>query len=81
MLKRLVKGLLTVYKKLVPPHVSGACIYTPTCSMYMYDAVDEYGAVIGVAMGLARLLSCNPFAKGGFRPVKYNLKGRAKWLL
>lgn len=57
------------------------CIYTPTCSMYTLDAINKYGAVIGIFKGMGRILRCNPFARGGFDPVKENLRGSAKWTL
>ena len=47
----------------------------------MLDAIEEYGAIIGVIKGIGRLLRCNHFAKGGFDPVKPNLRGNAKWVL
>lgn len=49
--------------------------------MYMLDAVEKYGIFVGVSKGLFRILRCNPFSKGGFDPVKENLRGQAKWLL
>jgi len=36
----------------------------------MMEAVDRYGAVRGVGMGLRRLLRCHPFHAGGFDPVR-----------
>jgi len=36
----------------------------------MIDAVEEYGVVIGTAMGLGRIARCNPFSTGGYDPVK-----------
>ena len=57
------------------------CAYTPTCSMYAYDAIDKYGLVLGSALGVKRILRCHPMAKGGYDPVKENFKGKAKWIL
>ncbi|MDR2266830.1 MAG: membrane protein insertion efficiency factor YidD [Christensenellaceae bacterium] len=81
MLKALAKSLILIYKRTFSHVVGQGCIYTPTCSMYAYDAVDKYGVLVGSAMSFARILRCNPFAKGGFDPVKENLRGQAKWLL
>ena len=80
-MKALCRALLVFYKRFISPAKRKRCIYTPTCSMYMLDAVEQYGAIRGVAMGIGRLLRCNPFAKGGYDPVKPNLKGSAKWTL
>lgn len=45
------------------------CIHYPSCSMYMYEAVEKYGAIKGGYMGFKRVLRCHPFAKGGYDPV------------
>lgn len=80
-MKALCRALLVFYKRFISPLKGKRCIYVPTCSMYMLDAVEQYGVFRGIAMGVWRLLRCNPFAKGGYDPVKLNLKGSAKWTL
>lgn len=49
--------------------------------MYTLDAVKKYGALIGIWKGFWRIMRCNPFAKGGFDPVRENFRGSAKWTL
>ena len=80
-MKRLFKAFILFYKKVFSPVVGRACIYTPTCSMYTLDAINKYGPVAGCVLGFGRILRCNPFARGGFDPVKENLRGSAKWTL
>lgn len=80
-MKRIIKALILFYKKVFSPVMGRDCIYTPTCSMYTLDAIQKYGAFAGGLMGAARILRCNPFARGGFDPVKENLRGNAKWTL
>ena len=46
----------------------------------MYQAIEDWGTVTGIAMGTARILRCNPLMTGGFDPVPYNPKGEIKWL-
>ena len=46
------------------------CKYYPTCSEYTKQAIEKYGAVKGTALGLARIIRCNPFSKGGYDPLK-----------
>ena len=77
----LTSRLVGVYKRHYNPLFAGNCKHTPSCSAYMVQAVKKRGFLVGFAMGIWRIIRCNPFSKGGFDPVKDNLRGRAKWLL
>ncbi len=68
------------YKKCISPLLPHMCIYTPSCSTYMLEALEEHGAVKGLALGVKRLCRCVPWAKGGLDPVPDNPKGDMKWL-
>lgn len=46
------------------------CRFRPTCSEYMYQAVEKYGILKGVYLGLKRIIRCHPFSKGGWDPLK-----------
>ena len=46
------------------------CKFYPTCSEYTKQAIEKYGAVKGIALGIKRILRCNPFSKGGYDPLK-----------
>lgn len=80
-MKYLCEKLILFYKRFISPSLGAKCIYTPTCSMYTLDAIKKYGVIRGCWMGMLRILRCNPFNKGGFDPVRENLKGSAKWTL
>jgi putative membrane protein insertion efficiency factor len=69
-MKFLVIDLLSAYKVLVSPFLPAACRFEPTCSEYMKQAVEKYGAAKGAWMGIKRLLRCHPFCEGGHDPVK-----------
>ena len=45
------------------------CIYTPTCSQYAIEAIEEWGAIRGLSLAIWRILRCNPFGRGGVDPV------------
>ena len=46
------------------------CKFYPTCSEYTKQAIEKYGAVKGLLLGIARILRCNPFSKRGYDPLK-----------
>ena len=61
---------LRLYKIALSPLLPAACRFYPSCSDYMREAVERYGAARGVWMGLRRLARCHPFHTGGFDPVR-----------
>ncbi|MBP9664348.1 MAG: membrane protein insertion efficiency factor YidD [Pyrinomonadaceae bacterium] len=69
-MKFLVIDILGVYKAAVSPFLPPACRFEPTCSEYTHQAIEKYGAINGIWMGLRRLLRCQPFCEGGHDPVK-----------
>ncbi len=46
------------------------CRYHPSCSAYSYEAIKRYGTFIGGFLAIKRIISCNPWSKGGYDPVK-----------
>ena len=76
--RELAKRSITVYQKTISPdhgwfshrYQVGFCRFTPTCSQYTYQAIDKYGIFKGTALGIWRVIRCNPWNKGGKDPVK-----------
>jgi len=69
-MRKVVIATLGFYKRFLSPMLPSACRYSPTCSEYMIEAVDKYGVLRGIWMGMLRLLRCHPFHEGGFDPVR-----------
>ena len=67
---RLIKG----YKFLISPLLGNSCRYFPTCSEYSIEALNEFGLVKGIYLSLKRIISCHPWGKGGFDPIKKEMK-------
>lgn len=56
-----------------PMHVlcgpMSGCRFRPSCSAYFIEAVKVHGALKGVALGIWRILRCNPWGGFGYDPV------------
>ena len=70
MMRRAMISAVKFYQKNISPAMGPHCKYCPTCSEYMVDSLEKYGAVKGLAKGAWRILRCNPFSKGGYDPVR-----------
>lgn len=66
--------LIRIYQALLSPifvfFLGHTCRFTPTCSEYSYQAIQKYGAIKGLRMGLARFVSCRPGGRSGYDPVQ-----------
>lgn len=62
-------GLLRVYKSGVSPFLPSACRFYPSCSDYMRESIERFGAGRGLWLGMKRLGRCHPFSAGGVDPV------------
>jgi uncharacterized protein len=67
--KQFVIAALRFYKRGISPLKPPVCRFEPSCSTYMLQAVERYGAGRGVWMGVRRLLRCQPLCRGGYDPV------------
>jgi len=77
-MKSLAALCLRFYKAVISPFLPVSCRYIPSCSEYTAEAIARHGFFHGVALGLLRLLRCNPFAHGGYDPVPAK-KPRSTW--
>ena len=61
--------LVRIYQSLISPFLPSACRYTPTCSTYMIQALQNHGLFKGLFLGIKRIISCNPWGGKGYDPV------------
>lgn len=79
MIKKILLKLIRFYQKTSLFHGAAAkqlfltdkvCRFTPTCSEYTYQAIEKYGTINGIILGLKRIIRCHPWNKGGYDPLK-----------
>ena len=67
-MNNLIIKLIRLYQKF-PFRKHNVCRYNPTCSEYMIIAINKYGLIKGIYLGIKRILRCNPFGSYGYDPV------------
>lgn len=68
-LKKSILIIIRIYQKLISPFLGKNCRFSPTCSKYTYQAIEEHGIIKGSYLGIKRILKCHPFNVGGYDPV------------
>ena len=68
-MKRVAILAIRIYQIALSPFLPTSCRYFPTCSHYSQEAVQQYGIIKGVWLGLKRLARCHPWGGKGFDPV------------
>ncbi len=67
-MKKFIISLIRLYQR-IPISTHLKCRYTPTCSEYMIIAIERYGVIKGLFMGIKRIIRCNPWGGYGYDPV------------
>lgn len=61
--------LVRIYQWIISPIFPANCRYQPTCSTYMIEAIEEWGVIRGLLLGIKRIASCHPWGGHGHDPV------------
>jgi uncharacterized protein len=61
--------LVRFYQMVISPMFPPSCRFEPTCSTYMIEALQKRGPLVGLWLGIRRILRCNPWHPGGYDPV------------
>lgn len=80
MIKKVFLFLITFYRQAISPYLGSNCRFTPTCSLYTYEAIQKLGVLSGVYLGFRRIIKCHPFHPGGHDPVPDKLEVKLKWI-
>lgn len=68
-MRRFLMAGVRLYQLAISPWLGAHCRFSPTCSVYMLEALRTHGSWNGLILGLRRILKCHPFHPGGFDPV------------
>ena len=68
-MKYVVLSAIGVYQKTLSQFLPTSCRYYPSCSHYSQEAVEKYGVLKGICLGVKRLGRCRPLGGQGYDPV------------
>ncbi|MCH8297648.1 MAG: membrane protein insertion efficiency factor YidD [Chloroflexi bacterium] len=68
-MKYVVLSVIWVYQRTLSPLLPSSCRFYPSCSHYSQEAVEKYGIVKGIWLGIKRLGRCRPLGGQGYDPV------------
>ena len=58
-----------LYQILISNIIGQSCRYHPTCSQYAVEAIEKYGPIKGIWLGIKRIARCHPWGGSGHDPV------------
>lgn len=67
--RRVLVGLVRIYRLVLSPWLGNSCRFEPTCSNYAIEALERHGALLGSGLTTWRLLRCHPWCTPGADPV------------
>ena len=69
----LLSAPIRAYRLLLSPLMPARCRFTPSCSAYALEALDQHGPAKGLWLAARRLARCHPISwlggSSGFDPV------------
>jgi len=68
-MKRLLQAFIRAYQLSLSPFLGSQCRFTPSCSLYAAEAIDQHGPMRGCWLALRRIIRCQPLCAGGYDPV------------
>ncbi|MFK8102946.1 MAG: membrane protein insertion efficiency factor YidD [Saprospiraceae bacterium] len=69
LLKKIFILPIRFYQYAISPLLGANCRFQPTCSHYMVGAINEWGVLKGLWLGLKRIGKCHPWGPHGADPV------------
>ncbi|MDA8541433.1 membrane protein insertion efficiency factor YidD [Gammaproteobacteria bacterium] len=63
MLKKLFIFPIKFYRYFISPLFPPSCRFTPTCSQYAIESIEEFGVLKGGFLAIKRISKCHPWHK------------------
>ena len=77
-LKMACMRMILFYQRHLSKHT---CMFRPTCSQYTLECINNHGVIIGILLGIFRILRCHPWAKAGKYDPAPEQYFKKRWLL
>ena len=68
-MKSIIIFIIKLYQYAVSPFLGSNCRFMPTCSAYTIEAIQNFGIVKGIWLGMKRVLRCRPGCSCGIDPL------------
>lgn len=68
-MRKLLIGSIKLYQWCLSPFFGTSCRFSPSCSHYAIEAVNQYGVFRGGYLAVLRIGRCHPWCEGGHDPV------------
>jgi len=68
--KRILILIIKAYQHVLSPLIPGRCRFYPSCSAFSIEAIERYGAILGLYCAVRRICKCHPFNPGGIDLVE-----------
>jgi putative membrane protein insertion efficiency factor len=72
-MRKILIGLIQVYRWFLSPLLGQNCRYYPTCSCYAQESIGRHGPLRGTWLAIRRISRCHPWHPGGYDPVPDSL--------
>ena len=68
-MKSIIIFIIKLYQYAISPLLGSNCRFMPTCSAYTIEAIQNFGIVKGIWLGIKRILRCRPGCSCGIDPL------------
>ena len=68
-MKSIIIFIIKFYQYAISPFLGSNCRFMPTCSAYTIEAIQNFGIIKGIWLGMKRILRCRPGCSCGIDPL------------